>query len=909
MKRFDFYILFLTVMCLCCGCIEEVSVEEHIGSDIRIYADFSETRTIHTSADGVTSVEWVAGDKIGICTDEQEHLCYIADESGKSTSFSAESTKLEAQEGDVVYAYYKYNEWGFPGNKIFRLPNITGQHYSKGLAEYDILYAEGEVHNNEVNLKFRHIFAFLKVTVPTKFLVKNSNTGNYKLYFTSDEPISCYDGKYNMQEGKFEIDGTTETSLIYKIDDDISGKSNITFTIAMLPQANKTEISIYTNSINVQNRLYSVKSPEDGFRVGYVYNLTISEELFEREKDKSVQALTALYNSTNGTNWKNNTNWLSGEPLYKWYGLNANYWPESTIEVDDIVEIQLFDNNLCGTLPKEFAHILSKASAIMIEGNGLNGVIPEEVRQHPRWQNFGWNVLRQNPYIGGGFDFSEGTGLVIPDGEISFFVEDELKTISEVFGANELTFVVNAGAVDMIESISDERVNYYLGYADKGFGMLVTVGGFWDYPYDDYKEHIVKKREMGLPEDIMWAKDFIGEVTKQSSGSYGEMHLFDKYGNLLGTWMRDYSISEKWYLDQMDPIVRKYLGEPEEHPEFSTSYYKSTDYSRDGEVVTLQSATVGSGIDLVFMGDGYVDKQMEDGGKYEQDMKASMEYFFGAEPYKSFRSRFNVYAVKVISPNEERAEGCEWRINFNNDICFEYASKVSGIDTDKVTIVNVANNPNPMFVSGYTNMYDSGASVAHIEQGGPSSIIVHEAGGHGLGKLLDEYIYSGYEENYCPPENLESFRNWIKTDYHDKGWGMNIDTTDDPENVIWNHFLNDERYSGEVGIYQGAWYWPTDLWRASENSVMNSDYSRFNAPSREAIYKWIMQWSEGEGWEYDFEDFAEYDQINRGAVATRSNYVERRDNREFRHRPPTVIKGSPANKIEQDDSIEHYLSK
>ena len=89
----------------------------------------------------------------------------------------------------------------------------------------------------------------------------------------------------------------------------------------------------------------------------------------------------------------------------------------------------------------------------------------------------------------------------------------------------------------------------------------------------------------------------------------------------------------------MDSILYARLGEPEEHPIFSTEYYTSTDYSRDGEVVALQAASVGKGIDLVFMGDAYVDRDMETGGKYETDMKQSMEYFFSIEPYKSFRNR------------------------------------------------------------------------------------------------------------------------------------------------------------------------------------------------------------------------------------------------------------------------------
>ena len=34
--------------------------------------------------------------------------------------------------------------------------------------------------------------------------------------------------------------------------------------------------------------------------------------------------LVALYNTTGGANWRNNTNWLSDRPLSEWYGVATN---------------------------------------------------------------------------------------------------------------------------------------------------------------------------------------------------------------------------------------------------------------------------------------------------------------------------------------------------------------------------------------------------------------------------------------------------------------------------------------------------------------------------------------------------------------------------------------------------------
>lgn len=53
-------------------------------------------------------------------------------------------------------------------------------------------------------------------------------------------------------------------------------------------------------------------------------------------------ALVALYNATNGTNWVNKTNWLTG-PVNTWYGI--------TVEGNRVAEINLPANNLTSVLP------------------------------------------------------------------------------------------------------------------------------------------------------------------------------------------------------------------------------------------------------------------------------------------------------------------------------------------------------------------------------------------------------------------------------------------------------------------------------------------------------------------------------------------------------------------------------
>ena len=115
-------------------------------------------------------------------------------------------------------------------------------------------------------------------------------------------------------------------------------------------------------------------------------------------------------------------------------------------------------------------------------------------------------------------------------------------------------------------------------------------------------------------------------------------------------------------------------------------------------MITLQKASSGKGINLVFMGDAYTDKDIAS-GLYEQMMRQSMEQFFSIEPYKTFRNKFNVYAVKVVSKHGKTGSGYTTALgtNFSNgsagtgneDKIYQYALKVSGISDKKNLTIGV----------------------------------------------------------------------------------------------------------------------------------------------------------------------------------------------------------------------------
>ena len=319
--------------------------------------------------------------------------------------------------------------------------------------------------------------------------------------------------------------------------------------------------------------------------------------------------------------------------------------------------------------------------------------------------------------------------------------------------------------------------------------------------------------------------------------------------------------------------------------------YTSTDYSRDGEVVQLQYATQGKGINLVFMGEAFVDKDMEPGGLYEQKMKEAMEQYFAYEPLRSFRNRFNVYAVKVVSPNAEFVEGAEHRINEDANICFKYAKKVAGLETAPYQMVSVIYNKGCSGRS-YTIMYSDKSYVGFMMEG-VNDVLNHEVCGHGLGKLKDEYVEYGYENQTLP----QSERNEMDNDWNNWKWGANVDWRNDAATVKWTRFLSDARYAGEaLGLYEGAYLYGYGAYRPTENSMMRYNDSPFNAPSRERIYQVIMELSEGSSWTYDYEEFVSIDAVSRNYAASRalrtSPSAETRESWRKRHRAPVWVNGS-----------------
>ena len=300
--------------------------------------------------------------------------------------------------------------------------------------------------------------------------------------------------------------------------------------------------------------------------------------------------------------------------------------------------------------------------------------------------------------------------------------------------------------------------------------------------------------------------------------------------------------------------------------------YTSSDYSQDGQVTRIHSATVGKGIDVVFVGDAFADKDQDLFNKY---VKLGKEAFFTEEPFRSTKDRFNIYRIGSVSKNgiitQEGGDtkfsaqfGEGTAISGDNEAVFSFVQeKIPSVDLTKTIIFVIINKAK---YAGTCHMYSNNQAVCYVplcrDENDYAQTLRHEGCGHGFGKLADEYFYTS--QGTIPTKMIAQLKQWKGFAY---GFHENVDLTSDSNTILWSKFISDSRYSGKVGVYEGGYTYPYGVYRPTDNSIMRYNTGGFNAPSREAIYKKIMKFSEGDAWTYDYETFVVFDAPARSAEA------------------------------------------
>lgn len=300
-------------------------------------------------------------------------------------------------------------------------------------------------------------------------------------------------------------------------------------------------------------------------------------------------------------------------------------------------------------------------------------------------------------------------------------------------------------------------------------------------------------------------------------------------------------------------------------------------YFEDGEILRLNSASSGyTPLNLVILGDGYQQKDLRHGGKFERSARSAMDAFFSVEPLKSFKDRFNVYVVAYESVDEGvdiESQGLKvntyfdtywngnstamWVYDSGRDKVIDVVKKTLGLSSDAeyyrtvaLVLVNtdvVAGSCGYPYRDIYSNTGVLGEPYASFaiavlpanNSMGTRGLVRHELGGHAFGRLGDEYESKSYGNDLA--------------DWHAKGFYRNVTT--DRNSWNWDSFIGRSGYTDVTYVSRN------NYWCASQGGIMYNNNGEFNAPSRQIIYERIVRQTEGAG-NYSFDRFLEYDKRN-----------------------------------------------
>ncbi|MFJ2743394.1 M64 family metallopeptidase [Streptomyces sp. NPDC087440] len=258
-------------------------------------------------------------------------------------------------------------------------------------------------------------------------------------------------------------------------------------------------------------------------------------------------------------------------------------------------------------------------------------------------------------------------------------------------------------------------------------------------------------------------------------------------------------------------------------------------------VVPVQTTgPVDKRFNLVVLGDGYTAAEIP---KFRADVEKHMNVLWSIEPFASYRSYINVWAVELPSP--ESGVDCDPGLtDARRDTPLDMAfwggcnagsvQRLLTVDTKKASaaadLVTGTRSANRQIVALANSTTYGGAGGAWATASGGnalSSLITPHEIGHSLGKLDDEYDYYG---RGVPGG---TYTGGEPTSYHHT---LLSEEEMRAKQQKWWRWLGEESLSGgRVGRFEGGMYSTKGVWRPSRHSMMKTLGYDFDQVEREVM--------------------------------------------------------------------------
>lgn len=293
----------------------------------------------------------------------------------------------------------------------------------------------------------------------------------------------------------------------------------------------------------------------------------------------------------------------------------------------------------------------------------------------------------------------------------------------------------------------------------------------------------------------------------------------------------------------------------------------------DGEAVRIQTHTSGlNPVRLAITGDGFQQSDYAYNGTFDRFADEAVTAFFSVEPYKSYREYFEVWKVAAYSNDGGISESDKsirlstvFESNFsgtaltaNTTKVYQYVKNIPEVDDNALSEMTTIVVLNKRRKGGFTYATNDGRSIALVpvyRNYSPgvyedfTNTVIRQGGGFAFGLLADEN--STITGTLSSAEETQLRAAW------NAGRLLNVDLTNDPEQVRWAHFIGRAGYV-RPGIYEGGYGYKSGIYRSEEYSSMVNGLKYFNAVSRELIVKRILRIA---GAPYSFEAFLEKDTV------------------------------------------------
>lgn len=489
-------------------------------------------------------------------------------------------------------------------------------------------------------------------------------------------------------------------------------------------------------------------------------------------------------------------------------------------------------------------------------------------------------------------------GIVLP-AELGVI---KANTFSNCYHINKITCkaieppTILSGAFDGVAKdnftveVPEQSVNRYQN--DTKWGEFKRIGAHYDFSISRREMRVLNaehSREFILraPANYVWSIESKPDwVTITPSSGVGKQNVVITINEMTAADVATFEVAKQkanstameytTYNGRGGEVVFL-LNDKDYRTTLKVEQYNCDNY--DGEVIVNQTASEGNGVNIVFMGDCF-DAQDIATGKYLAGINEAIGYYFDIEPYKTYKPYFNIYTVVGMSNDSgmgtvntirDAKFGSQYSlegITPNHETTYEYAMKVSTVNEDNLGQTLVVMIENTTEYGGICYMWGDGSAIACCPMSADAypydfrGIVQHEAGGHGFGKLADEYTYHNAFIQSCDCDCCDHLGNAVLGGFLSKkalGWYRNLESVGDMEKVGWSHLIFNPKYSNIVDVYEGGYFHSRGIFRSEPNSCMNNNIPYYSAISRQEMVERIMKYA---GKEFDINEFYANDMLD-----------------------------------------------